>query len=185
MSSLVPYLVAAMTSWVPLYNHAPTEQIDEARARYESIARDAATVAMDDDEAPLFDGPEGRAQTALLMLSIASYESGYRKRVDDGRVLGDSGHSFCLMQIRVGRGVTREGWSGKDLVTDREHCFRAALHILRTSFGICHALPVEDRLSAYASGRCFADAAISRSRIGRARNWRAGHALPKTLPTDT
>ena len=63
------------------------------------------------------------------------------------------------MQVRVGGGVTREGWTGHDLVTDRRLCFRAGLHILRSSFGVCHALPVDDRLSAYATGHCFADAA--------------------------
>jgi hypothetical protein len=185
MNSLVAYLVAAMVGWVPLRVHAPIESVDEASSRYDSIAEDVAAVAMDEEEAPLFGGPDGRIQTALLMLSVASFESGYRKKVDDGRGLGDHGRSFCLMQIKVGRGVTREGWTGQDLVTDRKRCFRAALHILRTSFGVCHDLPLEDRLSAYASGHCFADAAISRSRVGRARAWRAAHALPRAIPTDS
>ena len=179
MDSLVAYLVAAMIGWVPLHVHAPSESADVARERYESIAHDAVSVAFDDSEQPLFSGPEGRTQTALLMLSVASYESGYRVKVDDGRGLGDHGHSYCLMQVRVGKGVTREGWTGTDLVTDRRRCFRAALHILRMSFGACHTLPVDDRLSAYATGHCFADAAISRSRVGRARAWREAHAPPK------
>jgi hypothetical protein len=185
MDSLVAYLVAAMIGWVPLQAHAPSESSDAAQARYESIARDAASVAFDEAEAPLFSGPEGRTQTALLMLSVASYESGYEQRVDDGVRLGDHGHSFCLMQLRVGRGTTREGWTGPDLISDRKRCFRAALHVLRTSFGVCHALPVDDRLSAYATGHCFADAAISRSRVSRARSWRASHAPPKELPTES
>ena len=185
MDSLVAYLVAAMIGWVPLHAHAPSESNDDARARYESIARDVASVAFDEAEAPLFGGPEGRAQTALLMLSVASYESGYLQRVDDGRGLGDHGHSYCLMQLRVGRGLTREGWDGHDLVTHREHCFRAGLHVLRASFGVCHSLPVDDRLSAYATGHCFADAAISRSRVARARAWRASHVPPPVEPTNT
>jgi hypothetical protein len=185
MDSLVAYLVAAMIGWVPLHAHAPSESPDEARARYESIARDAVAVAFDDAEAPLFSGPEGRTQTALLMLSVASYESNYGQRVDDGRGLGDHGHSYCLMQLRVGRGITREGWTGPELTTDRKLCFRAGLHILRASFGVCHALPVDDRLSAYATGHCFADAAISRSRVSRARAWRASHVPPKELPTES
>jgi hypothetical protein len=185
MESLVAYLVAAMIGWVPLHVHAPTESVDEVHARYESIARDVVTVAFDEAEAPLFSGPEGRTQTALLMLSVASYESGYRVKVDDGRVFGDHGHSYCLMQIKVGTGVTREGWTGHDLVTDRRLCFRAALHMLRSSFGACHTLPVDDRLSAYASGHCFADAAISRSRVVRARTWRESHAPPPQPPTNS
>ena len=94
MDSLVAYLVAAMIGWVPLHAHAPSESIDEARDRYESIARDVVSVAFDESESPVFSGPEGRTQTALLMLSVASYESGYRKKVDDGRRLGDHSHSY-------------------------------------------------------------------------------------------
>jgi hypothetical protein len=185
MVSLVGYLVAAMVGWVPLHVHAPMESPDQAQARYESIARDVVSVAFDESEAPLFDGPDGRTQTALLMLSVASYESGYRKKVDDGRRLGDHGRSYCLMQIRVGQGATREGWSGHELIDDRQRCFRAALHMLRASFSACRALPMEDRLTAYATGHCFADAMISRSRVGRARAWREAHAPPKVVPTDS
>jgi hypothetical protein len=177
MDGVVSYLVSAMLAWVPL--HAQTaESKEEALARYESIAHDAATVAYDDQETALFWGPDGRAQTALLMLSIASYESSYRKTVDDGNGRGDHGHSFCLMQIRVGEGVTREGWSGDDLIADRTRCFRAALHILHGSFHACRKLPVEDRMSAYATGRCFENATVSRSRVGRARRWWWSHAAP-------
>ena len=165
-----------MLSWVPLYAQT-AESKEDALARYESIAGDAAEVATDAEESPLFSGPSGRAQTALLMLSVASYESAYRKTVDDGDNLGDGGRSFCLMQIRVGDGTTREGWTGKDLVAERTRCFRAALHILHGSFNICHTLPVEDRMSAYATGRCFENAAVSRSRIGRARSWWLTHKL--------
>jgi len=185
MDSLVSYLVAAMIGWVPLHAHGHAETADELRARYESIARDVTAVAFDEAESPLFGGSEGRTQTALLMLSVASYESGYRKKIDDGQSLGDHGRSFCLMQIRVGAGVTREGWSGPDLIADRRRCFRAALHILRSSFGVCHTLPLEDRLSAYATGHCFPDAEISRTRVTRARAWREAHAPPKVAPTDS
>jgi hypothetical protein len=177
MDGLVSYLVSAMLAWVPLYAQT-SESKDDALSRYESIAQDAATVALDDQEAPLFGGPNGRTQTALLMLSIASYESSYRKTVDDGTGRGDHGHSYCLMQIRVGDGVTREGWSGTDLISERTRCFRAALHILHGSFNVCHKLPVEDRMSAYATGRCFENAAVSRSRIGRARVWWLNHPAP-------
>jgi hypothetical protein len=172
MESLVSYLVAAMIAWVPLHAHAPLESPEDTLARYESIARDLATVALDDDEEPLFAGDDGRVQTALLMASVASYESSYGKTV-------------CLMQIRVGGGVTREGWSGSDLVRDRTLCFRAGLHILHSSFGACHRLPVEDRMSAYATGHCFENARVSRSRIGRARAWFAAHAPPRLEPSET
>jgi len=180
MESLVTYLVAAMMSWVPLYAHKAFEAPDETKARYASIARDAASVALDEDETPVFGGPQGRALTALLMVSVASFESSFRKTVDDGTVLGDHGRSYCLMQIRVAGGTTREGWTGPQLLEDRTRCFRAALHMLRGSFGACHALPMDDRLSAYATGRCTPDEPRSRGRVGRAKAWWVNHAPPAT-----
>jgi hypothetical protein len=183
MDSLVTYLVAAMTAWIPVKVQA-TEAPEDATARYESIARDAAAVAFDPSEAPLFFGPDGRTQTALFMLSIASFESSYLRTVDQGAGRGDRGRSYCLMQIRVGEGTTREGWTGRQLVTDRKLCFRAALHILHGSFNVCRNLPEDDRMSAYATGRCIENAEISRSRIGRARWWWTQHTPPPDASTD-
>ena len=81
--------------------------------------------------------------------------------------------------------ATREGWSGRQLIDDRKLCFRAALHILQSSFTACRALPVDDRLSAYASGHCFADARVSRSRVGRARAWWEKHTPPTDAATES
>jgi len=184
MDSLVTYLVTAMLSWVPLHAHAPYESPADTRDRYDSIARDVASVVMDGGEEPLFGGTSGRTETALLMLSVASFESSFRKSVDDGIGRGDNGHSYCLMQIHVGTGTTPEGWSGPELVEDRKRCFRSALHMLRGSFGACHNLSMEDRLSAYATGRCIANVHVSRSRIGRARSFWESHA-PPALPWES
>ena len=141
MDSLVTYLVAAMTAWVPLQGAAASRRT-KRMARYESIARDVAAVAFDEAEEPLFPGPDGRAQTALFMLSIASFESAYRKRRRRRHGRGDHGHSYCLMQIRVGDGTTREGWTGRQLV-DRSHALLPrALHILH---GIVQRLPPSAR----------------------------------------
>jgi len=183
MDTLVTYLVAAMTAWVPAKAHP--ESPEETAKRYESIAQDVASVAFDEAEKPLFAGPDGRIQTALFMLSIASYESSYKKVVDEGADRGDGGRSYCLMQIRVGDGRTREGWTGSQLVADRKLCLRAALHILHGSFNVCHNLPVEDRMSAYATGRCFEHADVSRSRIYRARAWWHKHAPPDAAVLDS
>jgi hypothetical protein len=182
MEAIVSYLTAAILAWVPLHAHAPFESSDDVLARYDSIVRDAVSVAFDDAESSLFDGEDGRLRTALLMLSVASFESGFRKRVDEGLRRGDHGRSYCLMQIQVGDGTTREGWTGHDLVTDRRLCFRAALHILHASLSACRKLAFEDRLSKYASGRCFENAEVSRSRVDRARVWLATHAAPSPAP---
>lgn len=180
MQALVSYLVAAMSAWVPPY--AQPEPKDDTLARYEAIARDAITVAFDEAETPLFPGQDGRAQTALLMLSVASFESGYRHTVDTGIRLGDNGRSYCLMQIRVGHGITTEGWSGEDLVNDRTKCFHAGLRIIRGSFNACRKLAFEDRMSAYTSGRCLPNEEKSHVRVGRSLAWWDTHARPDLTP---
>jgi hypothetical protein len=185
MESLVAYLLTAMLSWVPPYEHAPREAAADTRERYASIARDVAEVAMEGDEEPLFGGKNGRIQTAVLMLAIASYESSFTKSVDEGSGLGDNGHSYCLMQIYVGKGVTAEGWTGQDLVQDRKRCFRAGLHMLRRSFGVCHNLQLDDRISAYATGHCLPNMRLSRSRMYRARSYWESHAPPPALPEES
>jgi hypothetical protein len=176
MPDVVSYLVAAMTAWVPVHAHA--EPKEDTVARYDAIAHDAIQVAFDESEAPLFGGPTGRTQTALLMLAIASLESSYQKAVDDGTKVGDHGKSYCLMQIRVGPGLTADGWSGWDLVNDRTKCFRAGLHILRGSFQACRNLELRDRMSAYATGRCTPGEEKSRLRVGRALAWWDTHEPP-------
>jgi len=169
---LAMWLVSAMLSWSPPIKLTETEQ-----SRYQAIARDVAAVAFDSNEKPLFDGEDGRAKTALLMASIASFESGFRADVDDGRVKGDHGTSWCLMQIRV-IGKTRDGWLGEDLVKDRSKCFRVALRLMRESFSWCKERSIEDRLAGYTIGTCKENEPLARNRFYRARNWWKEHPLP-------
>ncbi len=168
------WLVGAMLSWVPPLH-------DSDRVRYEAIARDLVAVAYDDAEAPIFSGEGGRAKTALLMASIASFESGFRADVDDGRTTGDHGRSYCLMQVQV-FGRTAEGWTGHDLVADRKKCFHAALKRIRYSFDWCKSHALEDRLSGYTTGLCRDGEHLARDRFFRARAYWA--RTPFTPPDD-
>jgi len=168
------WLVGAMMAWVP-----PAHDAD--RLRYESIAQDLVSVVYDDAEQPAFAGADGRAKTALLMASIASFESGYRADVDDGRTTGDHGRSYCLMQVQV-FGKTDEGWTGHDLVADRKKCFRAALKRIRISFDWCKSHALEDRLAGYTSGQCRDGEHLARDRFFRARAYWAH--TPFTPPDD-
>jgi hypothetical protein len=143
---IIAWLVTAMMAWAPAR--------ESERARYTQIASDLAAVVYDNAEQPLFRGDDGRAKTALILASIAAHESTFRQDVDDGRKRGDSGNSWCLMQMHVGLGKTVEGWTGQDLVNDRRKCFAAALHIAQWSFRTCNVYPLDERLSAYASGHC-------------------------------
>lgn len=99
-SQLVTYILAAMTSWVPLRNQYDRahdgkwlhddhglyvqESEDKARSRYEQTAREIVSVAYDELNAPLFKGEDGRLKTALVLASIASFEGGYHEWVENG-----------------------------------------------------------------------------------------------------
>src|SRR5262249_4293140 len=97
IATLSAYILSAMIAWMPLKVHH-REAEDEARARYQAIAQDIAAVALDENEPPLFAGEDGRTQTALLVASIASFESHFRADVDAGKARGDNGISWCVMQ---------------------------------------------------------------------------------------
>jgi len=171
-----------------------SESAEQAQERYESIAKDAFEVVFDDQEPALFKGKNGKLKTWATLLSVAHFESSFRDDVDRGigtKSRGDHGQSWCLMQIKLGKAVkgktnTRinldtpyakfttkmdEGFGGEDLVQDRKLCFKAALHVMRTSFSMCKALPEDERLAAYASGTCDKGRQSSRWRVGKALRW--------------
>jgi len=202
--SLEDWCVTQMSEWAPpgksfFKNAKETEE--EGTARYRSIARDAISVAYDPAEAPLFPGPYGRAKTLATMLGIADSESGFRKDVDTGsgsQAKGDSGASWCLMQVQLGVAVNGKspnrvvlkggvyefaydgvsGFGGEDLVRNRKACFRVALHIMRDSFRQCADLPVDERLAIYTSGNHDSGRAASKIRVGKAIRWLAAIAPP-------
>lgn len=99
---------------------------------------------------------------------------------------------------------TQEGWSGRDLVEDRKKCFAAGLHAMRRSFMACQTglakkgttltlegkevtleedkvvpLPLHDRLSSYATGKCFYGQHQSRSRLNLAFSLAKRYPEPK------
>ena len=186
-----------------LYIPEAQETVEDATSRYEDIAKDVAYVVWDEDEKPIFHGSRGRERTAMVLLAVATFESGFRKDVDFGvgkMSKGDGGKSWCLNQVNLGKrdsvGSTPnrivvnigggfkitdhqdEGWSGQDLVDDRQKCFHAALSILRSSFASCSRNPMEERLTQYASGHCDQGEDASRKRMGLALRW-MGTKLPK------
>ena len=108
---LVAWLVAAMSAWAP-------PGANDA-VRYDAIARDILSVALDAEEAPLFydakdakaDEAQARARTALVLASFAAAESGgFQVDVDTGKRRGANG-AVCMMQIKVGAHGTPEGWT--------------------------------------------------------------------------
>jgi hypothetical protein len=170
MSAVAEWLLGLMVAFAPperaaKQEHFPgwEETVDARRERYASIAADLYALAYDPETKPIFGGKKGRARTAALLLAVAYHESGFARDVDlgpcyrgkDGKgARCDHGLSACLMQVRIGKGTTSEGWTQKELFEDRKKCFAAGLRLLRRSFSACKALPMKHRLNAYASGSC-------------------------------
>lgn len=208
METLTSWILSLILSIAPISQpiafKAAQETEVERQARYESIAKDILAVVYDANEAPLFKGPKGRAQTADVLLAIASFESGFRKDIDYGKgdySKGDGGSSWCLMQVRLGaavKGKTQmridllsnglyeftfdptKGYGGEDLVTDRQACFRAGLHLVRNSMRTCSGLATKSKLRVYASGSCDRGEKESALRMGRATDWWAKTPPPFT-----
>jgi hypothetical protein len=166
LKALTSYLLAAMTAWMPLKNHARSETPEVTEARYQQIAEDVALIALDPDEAPLFQGEDGRVKTALLLLSVALHESGFRGDVDAGRCKPyecDHGKAFSMWQLHPEDGLIFDGdvftfarnrpaswreehrseiFDGPALVRDRKLAARMALHMLRYSMKNAHSLAI-------------------------------------------
>lgn len=93
-------------------------------------------------EDPLFDGPDGRQQTARLLLAWSWRESRW-----NACAIGDGGRSVSLMQVN-------RMWLAKGEVV---HCdaragFRVGLRVMRQLVLSCGS--VRRGLSAYATGVC-------------------------------
>ncbi len=206
VTSMHQWVVGRMMAWMPPGKSMVKDAVEdpgEGKARYEEIADDLISVVFDPSEKPIFSGPHGRSKTLAILLSIAFFESGFRKDVDRGvgsLSKGDFGQSWCLMQIMLGKpdprtGDTRrrialnnkyftftkaagEGFGGLDLVRDRKTCFRVGLHLVRNSFDKSSSLPLYDRLSIYASGSAVRDFDVSKHRVKKAQTWLAQDPPP-------
>lgn len=203
MDTVIVWILAFLTTQAPptrkAYYAEAQETPAEATARYTSIASDIRDVVFDPAESPLFKGSSGRARTASVVESIMLHESGFRKDVDYGlgkSGVGDSGTSWCMMQVKLGHMVNghtekriiptpdggflyttdlTKGYGGEDLIADRKACIRAGLHIVRRSFGACSRQPIAHWLDSYASGSCDAGQVESERRMGLAINWFGAH----------
>jgi len=180
---LIAWLVWAMNSMAPAHRtHVVPEAVEsfeQADTRYTEIASAVVDVAFDETEAPLFIGANARSRMAMFLINKFYFESGFRRDVQygDGRAryaesgLNDHGRSWCLGQLNLGKravlidgkwsedskATTAEGWTGRELLDDINKCVRASLHAMRSSFGMCRGLPLDQRLAVYAAGKCDSD----------------------------
>jgi hypothetical protein len=185
---LAAWLLSIMLSASPPgKSRHPAEAIESAaqgKARYAAIARAIAQVSHDPKEAPLYQGSQARAKTAALLLAISYHESTWRRHVDLGigpRALG-GGRYWCMMQIAVPKGKTAEGWTGRQLVQNRERCFRAGLHILQRGKRYCGKRGGSSFINHYASGYCDRGGQAVARRVRTYRRWLHKHPIPTPPP---
>lgn len=152
------YLFNAMTSWVPESQHSYYEKEEVTDARYMNIALAIAEVALDPNQEPLFNGDEGRVQTALVLASIASHESHFSYDVVNCLKAGDNGLAWGPFQTHSGK--VRTCASLVEAAT-------IALGMVRNSITHCQTVPTPDKLSIYTNGQCRRSSA-SRARMNRA-----------------
>jgi hypothetical protein len=182
-ASLVRYLLLAMATWVPHVQHAAVENFDVTEERYEEFAQDTARAMLDEDVDPIpfvpGDEINNRAESALLLASIASDESYYRADVmscapPTPDAPGDDGHSWGPFQTSRNRRST---------CTSFEGAARVALEMVRESWRICAKLPFEARLAEYTDGfRWDTARADRRSRVKVGRMLRFWVAHPFHAP---
>lgn len=170
-TALASYILAFMVAKYPVENHRFLGVSDEyTMNRYRAIAADIADVALDPEEPPVFRSREvtassrdldGRVKTAMLMASIARFESGgFREDVDNLTKKGDGGRAVCLLQLHL--------WEN-EVVMDRPSCLRAGLRHIRASYKACHDL------SGYTVGHCVENEPQAANRSGMAKEWLRDH----------
>lgn len=132
---------------------------------------------------PLARGDNGQSWCMMqIMLGRPGVDGNTRRRV----ILEKDHYRMYIRPIEyVNREVRYtdgqgQGWGGGDLITDRQKCFRAGLHLIRKSFDACPSIPIVDRLSVYGSGRCISGMKGSRIRVKKAQKWLATDKPPLT-----
>jgi len=184
----------------PQYEPAARESIVQAEERYQGIAEAIAEVAFNPKETPV-SGNRTFTAALLAALAYHESGFRRDVDLGIGRALlaksgwNDFGRSWCMMQLQLGavplptelssslskskgwavthnsHAKTTEGWSGLELLEDRNKCFTAGLHVVQRSIGSCKHLRQLDWLRSYASGNCTDGASHSALRMRTAIRW--------------
>lgn len=149
--TLESFILAFILWMEPLMKNVASEDPSIRLERYKAIAADIAEVCSDPTEAPVFNGPNARIKTCMLIASIAHNESGFKHSIDSGIERGDGGRSVGIMQVQHGQ-------KGKlaftlDQLKDRKTNIKAGLAVLRNSK--CNSgTDMNNMLRGYVNGSC-------------------------------
>lgn len=164
LNGLVTIVLTVMATWVPVSTHHYYEPTETTVKRYVAIATDIVEIVEADEGERI----ENVRMEALLLASIASYESFFHADVD--RCKRGLGGAWSVFQIAGGGKRSK-----KRICMDRKEAVRVALEMVRESFRECERLPFLDRLSFYTDGRCNKNWERSRLRVKRAMNFETAH----------
>jgi len=163
------YLLGAAHTFYPVSNHSFHESKAVTEARYTQFSEDIAEFVLDPNIEPLFAGDNGRIETGLLLVSLASFESMFIGDVITCKKLGDSGHAFGPYQSHIRK---------TEVCAGTKQASQVAIDMIRNSFHVCHDLKLADRLAAYTDGNNWNDKTIwgrSEQRMNRASNYFSKH----------
>jgi hypothetical protein len=177
--AIIPWLVSIMVGWAPPEQTARgpwpelrNETLAETEARYGALALAAYEVARANP--PLFkESTDGRSRTrtALLLLSLAYFESRFHNRVTTlkgkDRKRSDFGKSWCAVQILLGRpgqplpehyvNAVPERWSGAELEADPAKCLTVGYRLAARSLA-------KGSLSGYTGESCRSEKGCPKAR---------------------
>lgn len=187
------WLLAATSHWVKPFAvqaGAIVEDVDAHAARRAAIVEAVDKVTADAAMPSLFPsavGADGRALSALMVLSVFRFESHFDVRVQSHHCKGlpkgscDGGKAWCLGQVHPEDvpQLADLGWKGEDLQADVEKCVKATLWRLDAARRACSVQGLEggDRFSSYATGKC-GRSEIMQLRYGAAAAWLKAHPAP-------
>lgn len=151
LNELVSWLLLAINAWGS--SPVPASEREHVATVRQRVAESAAAVAYDVDEAPYYEGPNGRAITAINLVSMASLETRFEERIILGHCRTwaplhecDSGKATGLLQVHLGNhGMRLIGGKEEQCARDAPDCLtkadlngdetaqlRFGLHVLRT-----------------------------------------------------
>lgn len=146
-SIIAAWLLAAINAWGA--SPIPQSELAHADEVRQRAADSIVTVAYDADEPPVYQGPNGRGLTAVLLASLAGEESRFLERILTGHCIMpecDGGAATGGMQVHLGRyGMRflgpketlcsksdRDCYTKDDLINDWSLQFRTGVHVYRT-----------------------------------------------------
>jgi hypothetical protein len=152
--ALSAWLFEIMVRLVPLAHHDYYATRTATEAHYREMAEAVAAFVLETEYKPIFDGADGRARTALWLVTIPASETNYNTVIDNGGSVrkndNDKGEAVGPWQTHW-RGNPWK-WTRDDLASDRTKQLMLADMRVRESVNACKRSPMSTWMTGYATG---------------------------------